>query len=210
MTSLTRLFGQRRRWINGSWFAFNYVREHSFESNSCLFYIQLIYYVFVQGITWMQVTIFYVAMNLTLISAVQSFIVPMIASFFQTDQNYQLYNYKVTIFNIRNVINSIPDVINFIYVVVLFGNLLYGTLVNHNNRQFKKLYYLSSTILGIYGLIVICLLVANTVFILIEMYRGEGKEDFIIPLIWLRALIIFIIIGHALPILWTFSFKKYV
>ena len=30
VTSLTRLFGQRRRWINGSWFAFNYVREHSF------------------------------------------------------------------------------------------------------------------------------------------------------------------------------------
>jgi len=30
VTSLTRLMGQRRRWINGSWFAFNYVREHSY------------------------------------------------------------------------------------------------------------------------------------------------------------------------------------
>lgn len=29
VTSLTRLLGQRRRWINGSWFAFNYVRNHS-------------------------------------------------------------------------------------------------------------------------------------------------------------------------------------
>jgi chitin synthase len=210
VTSLTRLFGQRRRWINGSWFAFNYVHEHSYESNSCLFYIQLLYYAFVQGITWMQITIFYVAMNLTLISAVQSFVVPAIAEFFQTDQNYQLYNYRVTIFNIRNVINSIPDIVNFIYITVLFGNLLYGVLVNHNNPRYKKLYYLSASILGIYGLIVIILLVVNSVSILLEMYRGEGKEDFIIPLIWLRIMIIFIIVGHALPVLWTFSFKKYV
>lgn len=28
VTSLTKLLGQRRRWINGSWFAFNYVRDH--------------------------------------------------------------------------------------------------------------------------------------------------------------------------------------
>lgn len=29
-------------------------------------------------------------------------------------------------------------------------------------------------------------------------------------MVYLRALIIFVIIGHALPIIWTFSFKKYV
>ena len=71
VTSLTRLMGQRRRWINGSWFAFNYVRQHSFESSSWLFYIQLIYYSFVQKLTWVQISIFYIAMNLTLVSAVR-------------------------------------------------------------------------------------------------------------------------------------------
>lgn len=30
VTSLTRLLGQRRRWINGSWFAFDYVSDHSY------------------------------------------------------------------------------------------------------------------------------------------------------------------------------------
>lgn len=116
----------------------------------------------------------------------------------------------MAIFNIRNVINSIPDIINFLYIVVLFGNLLYSVLVNNNNDKFKKLYYISSTILGIYGIIVIVLLVVNSVGIASEIYMGVGKEDFIIPLVYLRALIIFIIVGHALPILWTFSFKKYV
>jgi len=32
--------------------------------------------------------------------------------------------------------------------------------------------------------------------------------QFFIPLIYLRALILFIIVGFALPILWTLSFKK--
>ena len=124
----------------------------------------------------MQATIFYVAMNLTLISAVESYLVPAIANFFQTGQNYELYNYKVSIFNIQNVLNSIPDIINFLYILIIFGNLMYGILVNHNNQAFKKLYYWSSTILGIYGLIVIALLVVNSVFIVLEMYKGSGKE----------------------------------
>lgn len=128
-----------------------------------MFFFQLIYYLFVKGITWMQVTIFYVAMNLTLISAVQSYLVPAIGDFFNTNQDYQLYNYRVAVFNIRNVINSIPDIINFIYITVFFGNLLYSVLVNNNNDKFKKLYYISSTILGIYGIIVIVLLVVNSV-----------------------------------------------
>ena len=122
----------------------------------------------------MQVTIFYVAMNLTLISAVQSYVVPGIADFFQTNQDYQLYNYRLTIFNVRNMINSIPDVINFLYVIILMGNLLYSALVNHNNRAFKKLYYLSSTLLGIYGFIVVVLLVVNSIFIIAEVASGAG------------------------------------
>ena len=55
------------------------------------------------------------------------------------------------------------------------GNLLYSVLVNHNNRAFKKLYYFSCTILGIYGLVVVVLLVVNSIFILVEMYHGDGK-----------------------------------
>jgi chitin synthase len=172
VTSLTRLLGQRRRWINGSWFAFNYVHDHSYESDSCLFSIQMIYYTLVQRISWIQVSIFYVTMNLTLIASVQSYVVPAISSFFNTKQSYQLYNYSISIFNFQNVINSIPDIINFIYIAVLFGCLLYSALVNHNNGRFKKLYYLASTLLGIYGIIVIMLLIVNMTLIIIEMIHG--------------------------------------
>ena len=112
-------------------------------------------------------SIFYVAMNLTLISAVQSYVVPAISNFFLTNKNYQLYNYKISIFNIRNVIDSIPDMVNFLYIILVCGNLLYGVLVNNNNNRYKKIYYLSSTLLGIYGLIVVTLLVVNTTSIIL-------------------------------------------
>lgn len=64
--------------------------------------------------------------------------------------------------------------------------------------------------MGLYGLAVMALLIVNMYAILKDMWNGEGKEDFIIPLIYLRSLIIFILIGHGLPIFWTFSMKKYI
>ena len=175
VTSLTRLLGQRRRWINGSWFAFNYVREHSYESNSWLFMIQLIYYSFVQKLQWVQISIFYIAMNLTLIATTREYIVPAVTKFFLGTQDYELYNYRISIFNVQNVIESIPDVISFIYILFLFANLLYAALVNHNNKRFKAIYYISSTVFGIYGVLVFALLILNTVKIIIDMINGTGK-----------------------------------
>lgn len=88
VTSLTRLLGQRRRWINGSWFAFNYVRNHSDEAKSWLFFVQLIYYSFVQKLSWISISIFYVSMNLTLVTAVREYVSPMLERFFLTEQEY--------------------------------------------------------------------------------------------------------------------------
>jgi hypothetical protein len=136
--------------------------------------------------------------------------VPAVANFFMSDQTYNLYDYRVYVFNVYSVINSIPDFINFVYILLIFGVVLYSTLVNNNNSKFKGVYYAAATVMGIYGILVFMILVINTTIIMIDMYHGRGNEDFIIPLVWLRALIITVIVGHALPILLTFSFKKYV
>ncbi len=101
---------------------------------------------------------------------------PAVSDFFLTNKDYELYNYKLSIFNIRNVIDSIPDVINFIYIVLLFANLLYSALVNNNNDRFKKIYYISSTVFGIYGLLVFALLIVNTAKIIKDMVDGTGRE----------------------------------
>lgn len=114
-------------------------------------------------------------MNLTLVAATREYVVPAVSEFFLTDQDYELYNYKVAVFNVRNVIDSIPDVINFIYILLLFANLLHSSLLNHNNKKFKSIYYISSTVFGIYGILVFALLIVNTVKILIDMVNNKGK-----------------------------------
>ena len=127
------------------------------------------------------------------------------------DQSFQLYNYNIFyIFNIKQVLLSIPDIVNFLYIISIFSVVLWSTMVNNNDRRFKVIYYGASTLLGLYGLLVLGLLVYNTVSI-IQKTSDEpitSTEQFVIPLIYLRALILFVIVGFALPILWTFSFKK--
>ena len=207
VTSLTRLLGQRRRWINGSWFAFNCVRNHSSKQTTC--YIQFLYSL-VQKMTWISSAIFYIAMNLTLVTAVREYIEPLFLNFFNVKNDYELYDYTISIFNVRNVVMAIPDVINFVYIMIIFSLILHSLLTNHNTPKFKKVYYMVSTLLGLYGMAVFILLAYNSFQIITETVAGKGKEDFIIPIVYLRAMIIFILVGHALPILLTFSPKKWV
>jgi hypothetical protein len=114
-------------------------------------------------------------MNLTLVAAVNEYVVPAVADFFLTGQTYNLYNYRVYVFNVYSVINSIPDIINFLYILLIFGVVLYSTLVNNNSSKFKVVYYTAATIMGIYGILVFMILVINTTIIMLDMYHGKGN-----------------------------------
>ena len=153
---------------------------------------------------------FYIAMNLTLVSAIREYIVPLFEAFFNVKNNYDLYNYNISLFNVKNMVESIPDIINFTYILLIFSVVLYSLLVNNNNSKFKQVYYLAASLLGIYGIAILMLLIYNSYEIILDTIHQKAKEDFIIPIIYLRVLIIFILVGHALPIIWTFSLKKYV
>ena len=56
---------------------------------------------------------------------------------------------------------SIPDIVNFSYVVAVFAMLLWSLQVNNNNHKFKAIYYGASTLLGVYGVLVLELLFYN-------------------------------------------------
>lgn len=57
---------------------------------------------------------------------------------------------------------SIPDIFNFVYILAILSVVLWSTMVNHNERRFKIIYYGASTVIGIYGLLVLGLLIYNT------------------------------------------------
>ena len=61
--------------------------------------------------------------------------------------------------------DSLPDIINFVFIINVFSIALYSTLVNHNNPRFKVIYYSASTLFGIYGLAVFFLLIYNVTII---------------------------------------------
>ena len=122
---------------------------------------------------------------------------------------YNLAEYRVGIFNVKNIVDSIPDLINYVYIMIMFSIVLYSMLVNHNNKRFKKIYYMASTLLGLYGIVTIVYLAVNA-YRFFDLANYKPVENLIIPIIYLRALILFVIAGHALPIIWSFSFRKYV
>lgn len=110
----------------------------------------------------------------------------------------------------KNISDSLPDIVNFIYIIYVFSLVLFSSLVNNNNSKFKRIYYGASTLFGVYGLAVFVLLVYNTVLIFLDLEKPNFNEEFIVNINILRFMILFVILGHALPVIWTGSFRKYV
>jgi len=64
------------------------------------------------------------------------------------------------------MLESIPHIINFFYVIAVMSVVLWSTMINHNNRKFKVIYYGASTLIGVYGVLVLALLFYNLVAII--------------------------------------------
>jgi chitin synthase len=172
--------------------------------------VQLYYYIIVYKLTWIGPALFYIALNLTLIAAVRDYVMLLFCHFFNVKTTIELYGFNVLIFNVGSMVTSIPDIINFIYIMITFSVALYSLLLNHNNHKFKQIYYYAASLLGLYGMAVFALLIYNSYRIVSSSFTREDEGSFVIPLAYLRILIIIILLGHALPILWTFSIKKYI
>lgn len=94
--------------------------------------------------------------------------------------------------------------------ILAIGSIFFLSLnLNQNNKRFSRVYYLVSSLLGVYGCFIFGLLIYDTVKIFENILDKDMQGDFIIPTIYLKIMILFILGGHAIPVIWTFSFSKW-
>ena len=129
--------------------------------------------------------------------------------FFGAVNTWELAHYKFGIFDVKSMSESLPHIVNFIYILCIGGLFFLSLSLTHTNKRFSRIYYLISSGLGFYGIAMLALLIYNTYQIAVGLINNEATSDFIIPVLYYKILILFIIVGHAIPVIWTFSFRKY-
>jgi chitin synthase len=157
--SLHAMYGQRRRWINGSYFAFEKVKadlaEYSEESKSCEFFLklQMLYLSLVNAVSYFSVSLFLFTFHISM-------------SAFYNDVLQPLFARTLLI---SKVIPFFTNTMDFFYVFFVLGMIYCSLNLTYNNKKFKRFIYLSSTIFGIFSLIVIIVLV-------IDLSKGFSDE----------------------------------
>ena len=139
MATLYGLVAQRRRWINGSEFAFRKVFSERQRIEDKITRFQFLYYYVINSISYVGIGIYFSTIYLTVTSlTLQNGLTPQESSI-------------------------ITSVVSFVYVI-LVGSLFFLSLnEKSSDARFKAVYYLTSTCLGFYGIMVLILMVINLV-----------------------------------------------
>lgn len=126
ITTLEKLLGQRKRWINGSYFAFEKVQDNwKCGSSQCGFSLQMAFYVFSSYLSYVSITLFFISLDLTLNTFVDQAIIPAFMDLFKVTNPEQLKDY-----NLLGIINayafpaSFAVVLDFVYLILLGSMVL--------------------------------------------------------------------------------------
>lgn len=144
------LFGQRKRWINGSFFAFEKVKREIAKGNrcECCLHIQIAFLSFMNMLSFVAPALFMFTVSV----AMQAFRADVLTQFFSDIIPYD-----------SEIYNAFVLVINFVYAMLWFGFILYSIHMNNKNKKFISYIYATSTIYGIFSLIVMVVLTVDIV-----------------------------------------------
>lgn len=149
MSNLAGLIAQRRRWINGSWFAFHDVYSKRDQIKDCATQFQLGYYMFMHAMFYISIGIYFSTIYLT----VQSL-------------SRQFYPEEVVTPNgtvADNTSRIITSVVSFVYIVIVSSMIFLSLNEKSGDGRFQAFYYFVSTLLGIYGILILILMIYNLI-----------------------------------------------
>jgi cellulose synthase/poly-beta-1,6-N-acetylglucosamine synthase-like glycosyltransferase len=151
--NLHQMFGQRKRWINGSYFAFAKVKEELSEFKAdnqiCEIFlkVQMFYLSMVNAVSYFSVSLFLFTVHI----AMRAFYSDVLSSVFEKT----LLTDKVIPFFINTM--------DYIYVFFVLSLIYCSLNLTYNNKRFKQLIYIGTTVMGIFSIIVTIVLIHDLV-----------------------------------------------
>ena len=130
--------GQRKRWINGSYFAFERVKE-GFEKFACCTAVQILFISFLNLLSFLSPSLFLFTIQVSLLS---------IDDLLKRSLG-KIYSDSVSLFFVYLVM--------FFYVLLLLSLILRSLHFKSKDKSFYPFLYFASTMLGIISIIIIAI-----------------------------------------------------
>lgn len=156
MKSLPALMGQRKRWTNGSYFAFEKVKKELSEFHARtgtwepLLYLQILYLTMMNSLSYFSVSFYLFTVHIAMESFRDDVLVNVLQNVIKDPNNSEL-------------LNAFVYTIDFLYAVLLLTIIFYSLNMKSDHPKFKYYIYAVSTLLGLFMLAVIAVLLVDTV-----------------------------------------------